>query len=280
MINKLHQYIKDLISGSSSYRGDCPSCSGKNTLSISKVDGNILYFCFRASCGLRGKLDAEISIDDLRTISNSMSTSIWNSTTDTAGLENAKEQQGGWTYPEYFCSPLQNKSSYNVLNRYHLIDFYTRCPDLIRYDPKLDRLVFILKDHKGVIKGATGRSLSFGVIPRWFVYSRYNGCPYILRRPSENWKDVVVIVEDCISASCIYPLSSSIGLLGTAISDELITYLIPFKRLYIALDDDATGKAIKLQKKLSIYKETHIIPLRKDLKYFTSQEIEQLVKEL
>ncbi len=274
MKTNLEQYIRDLISGASSCRADCPVCGGSNTFSISKVDGNIVYYCFRASCNIRGKLNDVLSIDDLKSspllVSNNF---IYKS-------ERRSKDDCHFTIPSYFVSPLQNRASYNLLKRYGLIDFYVHHTDLIRYDPKLNRIVFILKDHKGVIRGATGRSLSFNVSPRWLVYSRIDGCPYILQRQPKKGKNVLVIVEDCISASCVYSISSSMGLLGTSIPDELISYLAPYERLYLALDDDATGKSIKLQKKLSAYKPTSIIPLRKDLKYFTIDELEALKKEL
>lgn len=180
--------------------------------------------------------------------------------------------------PNHFTSPLQNAACFKLLNRYSLIDFYVRNPEIIRYDPKLDRLVFILKDHKGVIKGATGRSLYFGNIPRWRVYERIASCPFIVSNTKEISK--VLLVEDCISTSCLANMVSSIGLLGTSIPDDTIQYLLPYDKLYVALDDDATGKAIKLQKKLSAYKETHIIQLRKDIKYFSSEEKIELIRSL
>ncbi len=271
-INQLRQYISDQINGHSSCRIDCPVCNGSNTFSISKIDGNIVYYCFRASCGIRGKIDDVLSIDDLRNIS---STSFVRGSLLSRPLECLSAEV--YDIPGHFISPLQNTRSFNVLKRYNLIDFYTKHPETIRYDPKLDRLVFILKD-KGKVKGATGRSLSFGVKPRWFVYDRIMGCPFIVYEDSKS--KTVILVEDCISACVLFPFVNSIALLGTSIPDELISYLSPYSRLYIALDADATAKAIKLQKQLSSYKETHIIQLRKDIKYFSTDELDTLKKEI
>lgn len=274
-MTKLQQYIKDQLNGGiSSCRLDCYVCGGRNCLSISRMDGWIVYYCFRASCGIRGKVNDDLSIDALRNISSS---TYYSSSSTSRQLSPSEKRV--YEPPIHFTSPLQNSKCYSILRRYNLIDFYTKQPEVIRYDPKLDRLVFILRDYEGVIKGATGRSLSFDNIPRWYIYSRNDGCPFIPMGHVQG-EAPCILVEDCISACVLYPYIFCIGLLGTAIPDECITYLLPFSRLYIALDDDATRKSLKLQKQLSVYKPTEIIPLKKDIKYFTKDELETLIKEL
>ena len=268
------QFIKDQINGHSSIRINCPSCGGNNCFSASKVDGYIVYYCFRASCGLRGRINDESSIDDLRSSLSALSTKF---KVRSGNLEVGQTQL--YQTPNHFVSPLQNKSCYSILNRYSLIDFYVQQSELIRYDPKLDRLVFILKDHKGVIKGAVGRSLSYSNTPRWYVYGRINACPFIPASSSKQ-TDRCILVEDCISCCSLVDLVPSIALLGTAIPSECIQYLLPYDKLYIALDADATKKSIKLQKQLNAYKPTFIIPLRKDIKHYSPEEKLQLIKEL
>jgi hypothetical protein len=273
---KSQQFISYLLGSNSTFRGDCPNCNGKYSFSISRVDGWIVYHCFRASCGLRGKIEDELSIDVLRNI---LSRNDRVNDTDRSLAEEARCRQQTYSVPSYFISPLQNTLCYSLLKRYNLLDFYSKNTDLIRYDPKLDRCVFILKDHNGVTKGAVGRSLSYSNTPRWRVYERIDSCPFspmgIL--PEET---PCILVEDCISACVLVPFIPSLALLGTSIPDELIAYLSPYSRLYIALDDDATRKSIVIQKKLSAYKPTSIISLRKDLKYYSKQELENLIKEL
>ncbi len=268
----INEYIRDSISGYSTCRVDCPVCYGSNCCSISKVDGYILYFCFRASCGLRGKLNDELSIDTLRIYASAIS----NNSASTSQTQSVGQN---YKIPDHFISPLQNILSHHLLSRYHLTSYYSHNPARIRYDPKLNRLVFILYDHEGVSKGATGRSLVHGISPRWYVYDRISGCPYISRVSVEEAGNVI-LVEDCISACNVDHVVASIALLGSSISDECIRYLLSYDKLYVALDDDATGKAIKLQKQLSAYKPTKIIQLRKDLKYFTPSELQDLKENL
>ena len=54
--------------------------------------------------------------------------------------------------------------------------------------------------------------------------------------------------------------------MGTTLLDEHIEVIRNYKKVYIALDKDATGKAILLMKKLRNYVPTKLIVLNKDLK--------------
>lgn len=275
------QFIKDQLGGYNSIRIDCPNCGGSNCFTASKVDGQIVYNCYRVSCGFKGRIDYEVSIDELRNISSNTHSNF----NVHIYIPSNMLVSNTFSVPEYFTSPLQNTSCYALLNRYNLIDFYSKHVDRIRYDPKQHRCVFILK-HEGKVLGATGRSLSFGNIPRWLVYERLMDCPFIISRESNSTKQAIrecfstaIIVEDAISVSVASAISSSIGLLGSNVSDGTIPYLLKYDRLFIALDDDATDKSLKLQKQLSYYKPTQIITLRKDLKYFSKDELENLERE-
>src|SRR6266849_1811711 len=99
------------------WRGDCINCGGKNSLSISIVDGSILYYCFRASCKLRGKTEYTLSILELKNY-------------------NSPKEEIKFIIPNFWVSPLQNKFCYAYLQRYNLIDFYSKHVDRIRYDPR------------------------------------------------------------------------------------------------------------------------------------------------
>lgn len=224
----------------------------------------ILYYCFRASCNLRGKINHEMGIDELRAASRQC-------------VDVGHNKESKFTIPEYFISPLQNTSCYRFLYRYNLIGFYSKHTNLIRYDPKQNRCVFILF-HEGTCYGAIGRSLDVSNNSRWFVYSRLSGCPFQI--PNKTTDTSVLLVEDCVSACVASSCFNSISLLGTNIPSDTIKYILPYTKVYIALDDDATSKAIKLQKQLSYYRPSFVVPLRKDIKYYSSFELETLKKEL
>ena len=54
--------------------------------------------------------------------------------------------------------------------------------------------------------------------------------------------------------------------MGTTLLDEHIEVIKKYKKVYIALDKDATSKAILILKKLRNYVPTQLIVLNKDLK--------------
>ena len=258
----LQQYINDLRLP---YRGDCPSCGGSNTFIANDSNGVILYYCFRASCNLRGKINHEMGVNELRNINSNYIP------------KQVEKLEQVWILPSHFVSPLSYPLCYRFLNRYGLIDFYSKHVNLIRYDPKQNRCVFILF-HEGTCYGAIGRSLDISIHPRWLVYSRLSGCPFQIANKTTDTS--VLLVEDCVSACVASSCFNSVGLLGTNVSSDTIKYILPYTKVYIALDDDATNKAIKLQKQLSYYRPSFIVPLRKDIKYYSPFELEELKKEL
>ena len=108
-------------------RTDCPRCGGKNTYSVSTIDGKEKAQCFKAGCTLRYTKVTEVTCDDLN----------------------------GWTKPKrtkedyYWTDVLSNELAYRTLLEYN-VDHYGIN---VRYDPARNRLVFIYKDQ------AVGRSL-------------------------------------------------------------------------------------------------------------------------
>lgn len=243
------------------YRGDCPGCSGKNTFSVNIKDGYKVWRCFRSSCIIKGKISNGVGLETLYDHNNS------NIVVD---LEEK--------YRGMFFNPLQNSDCYKYMQLYKLMPAYIYRYSDIRYDPKQHRIVFFLKDHKGVIHGATGRTLNYHNSPKWTIYDRVGGCPFIYKHKTETRS--CILVEDAISAINAGNINSSIALLGTTINETSIQYLLAYDILYIALDDDATSKALELQHILSSYRPTKIIPLLKDLKYYSSSELIELQEKI
>ena len=247
MKQDLAEYIKSL-KVTTSYRGNCPVCHNKNTFSVTKINEYLIFHCFHASCHTTGKVKNELSLDTIRNKSQPTTKSLPN-----------------------FIEINDDCRQYLIDN--HCIDAYNNSYADIRYDPKQNRCVFMLKDHKGVIKGAVGRALN-STLPKWFVYSRMEFCPFFCNGDFS----AAILVEDCASACSASRHLCGIALLGTTLNTAVIPYLLPYSHLYIALDDDATVKAIEMQKTLALYKPTKIIPLRKDLKYFSDFELTQFLK--
>lgn len=256
----VEKYI-DILKSQGRNRGDCPICYGKNTFSFNSVGGEILFYCFRANCSAKGKINYILMIDEIVSYRHNI-------------LNHDKENNTYYELPKYFVSPLSNIECFKYLSRYNLLNFYTNNSDRIRYCPKEHRCVFILKDYEGVIKGAVGRYLgNSSDMGRWRIYQRLSGILYVLENNSQN----LVLVEDCVSASYLIQSNiNSAAILGTNLPDDSIQYLLRYDKLYLMLDDDATNKAIQIQKQLSVYKPTFIIPIKTDPKYLSSDELKSI----
>ena len=67
--------------------------------------------------------------------------------------------------------------------------------------------------------------------------------------------------------------------MGTSLLDEHIEIVKQFKKVYVALDKDATSKAILMVRKLRNYVPTKLIVLNKDLKDMNEGERNELIKQ-
>jgi len=78
--------------------------------------------------------------------------------------------------------------------------------------------------------------------------------------------DAWIIVEDCASACSVSCSFTGIALLGTSLLDSYIPILRRYKKLYVALDKDATKKALDIVIKLQDVVTTKMMILNQDLK--------------
>jgi len=61
----LKQYVESLgIPHGTSRRMNCPECGKKNTFSVTNDNGQHLWNCFHASCGVKGRSDHRITADN------------------------------------------------------------------------------------------------------------------------------------------------------------------------------------------------------------------------
>lgn len=256
MEKNLNNFIRGL---SLPYRGNCPKCGHNNTFSAKREGIIILFRCFHANCKLKGILHDNLTIDRISDVS----------------FANINISSEKWIIPDYFTSPIQNSKSHFFMRRWGLVERYLEGVELY-YDPKRERVVFPLRDYNKELCGATGRSLSVSNTgPRWYIYSRSKECPYIVLNKNSS---ICILVEDAISALNVGSICSSIALLGTNIPIGVYKYFSPYSKLVIALDADASLKAIRLQKELSLILPTSILFLKKDLKYFTKEELRKCLE--
>ncbi len=226
--------------------------------------GQISWYCFRASCNTRGVVNEELNISDIkkRFSNGSYSSDI------------------AFHPPDYFTYPLDNSRVYNYLENNHCLSSYGDNRVEIRYDPKEDRVVFYCLNDKKKIVNATGRSLIKHQI-KWRIYGPNNypfHCPSSVRN-SCNKGTLAVIVEDAASACAVSDLCDGIALLGTNLSFDYLHLLKKYDRIIIALDKDATSKAVKIQNSLRYFVDSNVVMLERDLKKLNKEQIKGVLHE-
>lgn len=227
------------------YRYDCPFCNGKNTFSVKKELGKIYYNCFKNSCDQRksrGVLQYVRTLNELKE-------------------DSKKKEEQVFTVPDYIEYGICNERMVNELKSKHAWEAYVNNYISIGYDPKEDRLIFFIKEQNKIV-GMVGKSLSKG-LPKTKTYRSSIGVLEVGRGST------AVVVEDVLSACSVSRDARYTGvpLCGTTLKVEHIDRLDKYKRIIIALDKDASRKALKYHHLLSfIYKDVRLSLLDKDLK--------------
>ena len=90
--------------------------------------------------------------------------------------------------------------------------------------------------------------------------------------------DIAFVVEDIPSAISISDWVTGYALLGTSLRDEHIQDLTKFRRVVVALDKDATDKALTYMRALNSLVPTGILMLQKDLKSLGDNERERIIR--
>ena len=238
------------------YRGDCPMCHRHNTFSVTDTGFERLYYCFHADCHTKGSTGVQLTKENSKVAFKERFTK---QTSDTE-----------FVVPDTFVSLSRSKAAEAYVKRVGSYDAYLSGLADIRYDFQQERVVYLVK-HNNKIVDATGRSLN-GRKPKWRRYgnSRY---PFLC-----GDKLYGIIVEDCPSCCCVSNLMQGIALMGTTLLDEHIDVIKKFKKVFVALDKDATSKAYMIVRKLRNYVPTKLIVLNKDLKDMERGERNEFIR--
>ena len=237
-----------------SFRTNCPMCGGRNTFTLSKLQGRLLWNCYKANCKIRGTKETTRTKSDI-----------------VEKLQNYHSDfYHDFIIPDYFTSVTNNERALNYLKKNNCIDAYENRLAKIMYDPKQDRVVFIVKDGVHTVD-AIGRSLNYKVKPKWYRYGKSSNL--FTCGDSQD----AILVEDAASACAVSQLFTGVALLGTNLKDANLTFLKKFHKVHICLDPDATRKSLDIQKYLCYLVPSNVIRIKDDLKYFGSQEIKKLI---
>lgn len=226
-------------------RRNCPKCDRVKSVAKYTEAGVITEHCFGANCGYNRYTKTEVQASDF-------GKSVYKRQFDANQLIQARSHPTALKY----------------LQKYHITDANT----LICYNMKDKRLVFNYKDMY------VGRAMD-DATPKWYNYTTSDK-PFIVTKERKTKTMSVILVEDCISACNVSKVCDSIALLGTNIKDSYLDSILQYDMIYIALDEDATSKALYLQAIIEMVKPCKLIPLQKDLKYYTYLDLEELEKTL
>lgn len=252
-------YIESLdIPEGSTYRGTCPTCRSRGTFTVARINRKLVYNCYRNSCPTRGAQHRDASINSVKTYLNTHTVS---------GVEEVK-------LPPHIVQGVQTEAGRRFLQRTGAYPAYRDGLFRVYTDIIEQRLVIPLHDIDGTLVNLGGRSL-VGAQPKFKVYYRKNPIPPFIVGSGYR----VVIVEDFASAACVAQLPFTVGfaLLGTNFEvDKHIAHLKALNpvEIMVALDRDATKKAVALQKLLTFFFDcAKVIPLTKDIKDMTEEEL-------
>ena len=250
MANWITDFVMDLpLQPNGRLRMDCPVCGKKNTFSVGEQNGQRLYHCFHADCSASGRTGFRLTKDV---------------TTHPMLLKSNKTTTAASTYcatfeiPDTFVSISRSPESVAYLKRVHAYDAYLDGRVDLRFDFQRNRIVYMITDGRKVVDAA-GRTLT-GEKPKWWRYGK-SGSPFVC-----GTGHVAVLVEDCASACCVSDILSGVALLGTNLLDTHIATLRKYERVFVALDKDATQKALDIVRKLQGIVPTNLMILNQDLK--------------
>ena len=248
--------VKGLLAGRSSYRGDCPSCGGRNTFSANRtLTGEVAWYCFKASCSIRGRADVSRSVTEIK---------------DKFFPKYTRPPV--WELPGHFTNIAGHEDVYAYLHNNNVLHAVAQGHIDCMYDPQQHRAVFIIRENNVPID-AVGRLLDPGK-PKWYRYGNSDvGCWFI------NDKNHLVITEDVLSATVASYYFSSVALLGTELSTADFLRVITYPRVSIALDPDAYSKGVDIMRRLMPYTDARVVFIPDDLKYYEPRDAKDIIND-
>ena len=258
-------FIQDLnISEGESLRRDCPFCRGKNTFSVSFIDGSFVYQCFKLMCNIKGSIYEGLAAQEIKKRIKNLKES-----SESMGWEDMSHRKSPMVMPEYIV-PIEGDTLKVFIQRWDLQNVE------LLHDVKDNRAVFpIRKD--GIIIDAVGRTLNFSK-PKWL---RYTGEADVYVACQGEPNGIAVIVEDVISANTICSVCQNvtgIAILGTSMSVKHIEYIQDYTKIIMALDPDASDKNLQYRREIVSWTgiDTIALRLQNDLKYKLEEDMSAL----
>jgi len=240
------------------YRSDCPVCGKKNTFSVSDDGLQRLWYCFHADCNVSGRTGITLTKNHASKMFEKRAERPPDPTPQT------------FTMPDTFVSLSRSIEAELYVKRVQSYDAYLAGRADIRYDFQRNRAVYLVKNGNKVVDAA-GRSID-GRTPKWYRYGAS-------KRPFTcGVHTCAILVEDCASACSVSNNATGIALLGTNLLAEHVDILKQYDRVFVALDKDATDKAISMVRTLHSHVPTKLIVLKTDLKNMKRDERDDFIR--
>ena len=241
-------------------RYDCPVCAKKNTFSVTDDGMQRLWYCFHADCNVKGRTGVTLDKDHAGNVFKKAVPKPAPKSTDSL-----------FEIPHTFVQISRSQDAELYLRKVGCYEAYLANRVDIRYDIKKDRAVFLVKK-RGVVVDAVGRLIN-GIGPKWFRYSNSKQ-PFVCGEHSS-----AILVEDCASACSCSHLASGVALLGTNLLQEHMDALRKYDKVIVALDKDATDKAIEIVRVLSQAGiRAKLAVLKNDLKNMEKDERDEFLR--
>lgn len=260
----MRERIKEIANGldvSQNKRELCPACSGgkskERSLSVTRLDSGILYYCFRASCGAKG------FVRDFKTRRNDFHQERRKYPRYTGGLRNLSAKEIWEFFGKY--SLAQHDITQNGIRR-------TTNGRWLYFPIFNYRALQIGEQLKRVDNQPGAKAVTF----RWTQDS-------LLYFPvGSGYSRRIVVVEDPISAIKVSKLETTTALLGVSIGEDtpVLFNMLRIEKIVIMCDGDSAGRVatIGIKDKLAPFFDTTAVFLDsgkdpKDLSYKQLKEI-------
>lgn len=252
--------------GESSREELCPSCFGgssaEKAFSIQRSGNTMFFKCFRASCGIKGSVDVHGTLGD-------QERSVVPKSIDMRRMFTGK------------LVPLEPAHNRLLGAKYGI--WADELKELVSFDPEEGRFAFKVKSLGGVERGLNLRSFDPYKL-KWDAYREAWDQPWLAwyDRPYVRKDSPLLIVEDQISALKASRQHPTVALLGTNLTLEMVQeigLLSGNRRVMLALDKDATTKAIEYIEQFRFFTNGRFValPLDKDIKFMSTPELMALV---
>jgi hypothetical protein len=253
----IKDFVTDLqLTPNGRLRMDCPACGKSNTFSVTDTGSERMWYCFHADCHTRGRTGFRLRKD--------IPTHPLLKKTQTI-IKPEKEPDNPFMIPETFVALSRSEPAQSYVKTVGAYKAYQDGLADIRYDFRLNRVVYLIKKD-GKIVDAAGRSLDSNIKPKWWRYGK-SGYPFICGNGS-----IGVILEDCASACSVSSALTGLALLGTNLVSSYLDTIRRFDKVIVALDKDATAVALGIVKQLKPHVDVGMVLLEKDVKDMTEDE--------